>query len=314
MSEPVRLLQWATRCGIKCPSKGLWNLCILVASMQAGSSLAKHARTHYRHELRTLIYVTLDEGNGGIIRNLSNRGVSLQAVAALRPQQRVRLRFELRQPRLRVETYGEVTWAKSSGQCGIRFVELPATIGCLISEWIFGNLLDSISRDETAVNSSFEVAAFESAAASTPAASDGLMLSGAVRSAICLGPEAVSSQLADGRSEAEQTRADVSSAIARDWLAQPLSYRSLARLADSLVVIAAVLLFAVIFVSIAKEIPRWPLVLGIVSGWAVFVATAYWGIFAVFGRGSLGVWLARAVASGFGDEEDESDDAAGRFR
>jgi hypothetical protein len=43
----------------------------------------------------------------------------------LRPQQRVRLRFELRGPRVRVETYGHVSWAHSSGQCGIRFEELP---------------------------------------------------------------------------------------------------------------------------------------------------------------------------------------------
>ena len=67
---------------------------------------------------------TLDQANGGIVRNISHEGIGLQAVAALRPQQQLRVRFELRHPRLRVETRGEVTWATRSGQCGIRFLEL----------------------------------------------------------------------------------------------------------------------------------------------------------------------------------------------
>ena len=115
--------------------------------MQAVSIPPRQARTHYRHELRTLTYVTLDEANGGIIRNLSHEGVAVQAVAPLHLQQRVRLHFDLRSPRVRVETSGEVCWARSSGQCGIRFVDLPARTGHQINEWIFSNLLDALARD-----------------------------------------------------------------------------------------------------------------------------------------------------------------------
>ena len=115
--------------------------------MQAVSISPRQARTHYRHELRTLTYVTLDEANGGIIRNLSHEGVAVQAVAPLHLQQRVRLHFDLRSPRVRVETSGEVCWARSSGQCGIRFVDLPARTGHQINEWIFSNLLDALARD-----------------------------------------------------------------------------------------------------------------------------------------------------------------------
>ena len=119
----------------------------LADSMQVVSFPARQARTHYRHGLRTLTYVTLDAANGGIIRNFNSDGVAVQAVAPLRPQQRVRLRFELRFPRLRVDTYGEVTWASSSGQCGIRFVDLSERTSHQINEWIFSNLLDAIARD-----------------------------------------------------------------------------------------------------------------------------------------------------------------------
>ena len=52
------------------------------------------------------------------------------------------MRFELRDPRLRVETRGEVAWATLSGQCGIRFLDLSPRMTRQINEWIFGNLLE----------------------------------------------------------------------------------------------------------------------------------------------------------------------------
>ena len=76
--------------------------------MDAVVSPARQARSKHRHDLRTLTYVTLDQANGGIVRNLSHEGIGVQAVAALRPNQQVRVRFELRWPRLRVEARGEV--------------------------------------------------------------------------------------------------------------------------------------------------------------------------------------------------------------
>ena len=112
--------------------------------MEAGISPARQARSKHRHDLRTLTYVTLDQSNGGIVRNLNHEGIGVQAVGALRPLQQVRVRFELRHPRLRVESRGEVTWATLSGQCGIRFVDRSPRMTRQINEWIFGNLLEGI--------------------------------------------------------------------------------------------------------------------------------------------------------------------------
>src|SRR5450631_930394 len=94
--------------------------------MKAGLSPARQARAKHRHELRTLTYVTLDQANGGVVRNMSHEGIGVQAVAAVRPRQQVRVRFELRYPRLRVEARGEVAWSTFSGECGIRFLDLFA--------------------------------------------------------------------------------------------------------------------------------------------------------------------------------------------
>src|SRR5258708_4214641 len=115
--------------------------------MQSASFPARQTRTHYRHELRTLTYVILDEANGGVIRNLNHEGVAVQAVGPLRCGERVRLRFELRFPRLRVDACGQVSWASPSGQCGVRFVELSANTRCQINQWIFSNLLDTVARE-----------------------------------------------------------------------------------------------------------------------------------------------------------------------
>ena len=72
-------------------------------------------RLQPRHTVRTLAYVKLDQGNGGIIRDLTESGMAVQAVARLRADQDVALNFELMAPKVRVEARGRVAWADASG-------------------------------------------------------------------------------------------------------------------------------------------------------------------------------------------------------
>src|SRR6266446_5863348 len=281
--------------------------------MQVVSFPARQARTHYRHERRTLTYVTLDEANGGIVRNLSHEGVAVQAVAPLRQEQRVRLRFELRFPRLRVDASGQVSWASRSGQCGIRFVDLPASTRHQIDEWIFSNLLDALARDAAHPRPIFEASMVSMVRGDSVAEQDdGLTLSSAARPAIRLEPDFSSQDeppiLLQRREEDRGSLADDPHAQL-SWLSRRLSGRSLAWLVDGLVVIAALLLFAFIFLSIAHELPPWPLTLGAASAAAVFLAATYRAVFGVFGGPSLGARLAQAASS----LEEESEEA-GRFR
>lgn len=280
--------------------------------MQAAAVPARQARAHYRHELRTLTYVTLDDANGGIIRNLNQEGVAVQAVGPLHEQQRVRLRFELRFPRLRVDTFGHVTWASPSGQCGIRFVDMPAHTGHQINEWIFSNLLGAIAREATPprLNSGASVVSI-AREENLSEEDDGLILSATARPAIRLEPLTTMRDDAEIVSGDADYLADLIGETDRqlNWLSRPLSGRTLAWLVDGLVVTAALLLFALIFLSIAHELPPWPLTLGTASGAAVFVAAAYWSVFALFGGPSLGARLAQGV----GSEKEEEDDG-GRFR
>jgi len=288
---------------------------ILAENMQAVSLPPRQVRTHYRHELRTLTYVTLDEANGGIIRNLTREGVAVQAVAPLHPEQRVLLRFDLRFPRLRVETLGQVCWARSSGQCGIRFVDLPTRTGHQINEWIFSNLLDALARQVGRPRSSSGASVVsilgekDVREASAPEENDGLTLSPSPRPVIRLQPSSARREDAPFlQHHLEQDLEDdlldaADNPRAQSWLSQPLSGRTLALLVDSLIVIAGLLLFALIFLSIAHELPPWSLTLGTISAAAAFIVAAYWAVFAVFGGSSLGARLAQAAAR-FEDQEE----------
>ena len=277
--------------------------------MEAGTSPARQARAQHRHELRTLAYVTLDQANGGIVRNLTNTGIGVQVVAAVRPRQQLRVRFELRYPRLQVETRAEVVWATFSGQCGIRFLDMPPVLKQQINQWIFGNLLEGISLHAEHSGSIFapkpenemHVHAAGNGRSSTVAAEedDGLRVSASPVKVIALPvrrepPEPVIGE--EGAiDEMQPPSADA------DWLSQPLTGRTLAWTVDGLVVLASLLLFTLVFLSVTREPPKWPLPM--VSGAALTMAGLYWAFFRYFAGGSLGTKLARIAESDGRDRE-----------
>src|ERR1700751_16279 len=103
-------------------------------------------RIYYRHPINSLVYVSLDEGNGGIIRNLSQGGAAIQAGGPLQVKQNVRMRFDLMNPRARIDVRAEVAWANSSGQAGLRFLEVPPQVKSQLNDWIFATLLRGIEQ------------------------------------------------------------------------------------------------------------------------------------------------------------------------
>lgn len=294
--------------------------------MEAGTSPARQARAQHRHELRTLSYVTLDQANGGIVRNLSDRGIGVQVVAAVRPRQQLRVRFELRYPRLQVETRAEVVWATFSGQCGIRFLDMPPALKKQINEWIFGDLLDGISLHVEQPGSIFAPTnghgARDSAngngngygiqgngnghvsPANTAEEDDGLLVSPMPVKVI---------ELPTPHEPPSWAAPPSATAIAEDvgeldWLSQPLSGRTLAWTVDTLVVVASMLLFTLVFLTVTGEAPRYPL--AVVTATFIAMSTMYWGFFRYFAGASLGVRLAR-LAEASSDDEVQRDS---RFR
>lgn len=281
--------------------------------MQAVTFFERRAQAYYRHELHTLTYVTIDDANGGILRNINHEGVAVQAVAALRSQQRVRLRFELRFPRLRMDAYGKVTWAGPTGQCGIQFLDLPASTRLQLDQWIFSNLLDAMVREASRPRSMFPrptsrtpVVSIVRSGPNTVSEENGLTVSAAARAEIRMDPPILERDGVDALHFDPYeipTEIDHGTEAEASWLSRPLSGRSLAWVVDGLVVTAALLMFTFIFLSIAHELPPLPLAVSIGLAAAAFVAGAYRCVFAVFGAASLGQRLARAVSSGEEKEE-----------
>jgi hypothetical protein len=293
--------------------------------MDAGTSPVRQARAKHRHELRTLTYVTFDQANGGIVRNLTNSGIGAQVVAAVRPKQQLRVRFELRYPRLQVETRAEVVWATFSGQCGIRFLDMLPALQQQINQWIFGNLLEGVSlhtehselifapnqsRPLSAADKADENATKPGAAEEAAEEDDGLMVSATPVQTIALPAQQEPPKAAVQENEfREDEIVDVPPASSDElaWLTQPLTGRALAWTVDVLVVVASLLLFTLVFLSVTREAPPWPL--ASVAGAALVMAGMYWGFFRVVGGGSLGTKLARIA-----EAEGQSNGHETRFR
>jgi hypothetical protein len=278
--------------------------------MQAGVSPAQAARARHRHELRTLIYVTFDQWNGGVIRNLTREGIGVQTVAAVRPGQQLRVRFGL-PPRLRFDARGEVVWADSSGQCGIRFLDLSPRMARRLDEWVFGELLENAPMHRNEAGSTVTASFSDARLATIPlvedeAEDDGLIVSPSPVKVIEL-PARPDSPAPVGMHQDAQPPPGASAGL--DWLSQPLSRRGLAWLVNTLTLVAAVLLFVLVFISVTRELPRWPVAMA--GGAAMVVAALYWAFFKLFGGASPGARLARLAGS---DREDEEQAGRDRFR
>jgi TonB family protein len=98
---------------------------------------APDRRTHSRQPVRTLTYVELDEGNGGIVLNASEGGLSVQAVMSLMEDSLPKMRFRLSQSKDWLETAARVVWASESRKvAGLEFVDLPEQTRLHVREWL----------------------------------------------------------------------------------------------------------------------------------------------------------------------------------
>ena len=241
------------------------------SGMAASPALAAPAakqRLHYRHPIHSLVYVTLDEGNGGIIRNLSQSGAAIQAVGAVRPGQALRMRFDLLNPRIRFDVRAVVSWANPSGQAGVRFVEMPRSACRQLNDWIFANLLRGLEQ--------------ASPVFPLPGDPDDLILSAGARPAIRLG-------LAGPRAIATPS----GSAISLPWWPLPMKSSTLARVMDALILFSASLMFFCAFMSVARELPAWPLTVLVGIGVCGFFTALYLCLGTWLGCGTAGVQLAK---------------------
>jgi TonB family protein len=105
---------------------------------------ASDRRTHSRQPVRALAYVELDEGNGGIVLNASEGGLSVQAVMSLMEDSLPKMRFQLSQSKEWLETSARVVWANQSRKvAGLQFVDLPEETRLQIQAWLTAGAADA---------------------------------------------------------------------------------------------------------------------------------------------------------------------------
>jgi TonB family protein len=99
---------------------------------------ANDRRVHPRQRIRSLAYVHLGESNGGIVLNISESGIALQAAEALDAgESPLAMRIEIPRSRKRLEVMGEIMWVgESRKEAGLRFVDLQEDALKRIRAWM----------------------------------------------------------------------------------------------------------------------------------------------------------------------------------
>lgn len=94
--------------------------------MASDPELPAERRRWLRHKVHTPAYASFDGVTGGMILDLSEAGMGMQATAPLEANRTVSLQLSLSEPAAYLETSGYVAWADALARAGVRFSELPA--------------------------------------------------------------------------------------------------------------------------------------------------------------------------------------------
>ncbi len=262
------------------------------------ATVTRLRRRPYRHKIRALSQITLDARNGAILRDLSEFGVAMQTVAPLAPNQQVHLRFELPASRVRVETAGRIVWTDSWGQAGVQFLNLPQRSERSLKEWIFAQILSSAYLFSPCESATVEGTRAEGASE--------LLFSAAPRPAIQLEPPpAKPATVPHPQARPRHLRLL--------WCPIPISLSVLAKLLDALILLCAVLLFAVMAIAMTNVLPSWPVTLALATGVTAVFVGVYWFLFVFWFSSTPGEHLATLAYSERNGKRSKEEDQA-RFR
>lgn len=104
---------------------------------QEQASGLNESRAHPRVKVHSLAYVELGEGNAGLILNISETGMAVQAVQMLNSNYLPHMQFRLPRTDTLIEVPGKMIWQiRSKKEAGIEFVRLSDPARQAIRQWI----------------------------------------------------------------------------------------------------------------------------------------------------------------------------------
>lgn len=251
----------------------------ILASLQTHSISGEgRRRRHARHKLPVRVCVALDQDNDGLIRDLSEYGLALQAVAVLRIHQHIRLRFQLVNPRTRVEAVGQVVWTNGSGAAGIQFTQIGKRTQQQLKDWLLMNVLATASYVSSG-----------SGILQAPQASEHnthLTFSQSCRPAIQLH----ASPNAGHQQNVKQVCHEGSPAplLEFSWRPALVTVTKFSRIIDLSILLLSALLFVIVFLAIIPQTPSRLESLGLGLVAVVPLSALYWVMFVVYGSGTPG--------------------------
>jgi len=135
---------------------------------------ASDRRAHPRQRIRSLSYVQLGDGNGGIVLNISEGGIAVQAAEGLDDSEGLlAMRIEVPRSRKRLEVTGEIAWiGESRKEAGLRFVNLPEEALTRIRAWMAREESPATGREESEEEIEAPVARAAEARAETVASAE----------------------------------------------------------------------------------------------------------------------------------------------
>lgn len=99
------------------------------------------SRTRPRVKVHSLAYVELSEGNAGLILNISETGMAVQAVQMLSSNFLPRMQFRLPKTDTLIEAQGKLIWQiRSKKEAGIEFAGLSEQARAAVRSWIAAEL------------------------------------------------------------------------------------------------------------------------------------------------------------------------------
>jgi TonB family protein len=94
-------------------------------------------RAAARQLLSTLVYLDIGSDNGGIVVNVSEGGLAIQAVSPIENDPALKLRILPQGRQSRIETEARIAWlGRGHKQAGLCFLGMPANLRAQIQEWI----------------------------------------------------------------------------------------------------------------------------------------------------------------------------------
>ena len=101
--------------------------------------MGEERRHALRQKVNTPAFASFDGATGGMILDLSEEGMAMQAQSPLESHSLVPVHLTLGEPTAYLETTGYVAWADALGRAGVRFSDLPDASRARLREWLTVN-------------------------------------------------------------------------------------------------------------------------------------------------------------------------------